>query len=228
MKTIAIHQPNYLPWPGYFYKINQVDEFVILDHVDILSGGAGAITNRTRLKGPDGSVLLTVPVRNDHKKINEVVIDYSRNWPQKHLNSFISLYRKAPYFDQYFPDIQAILLNPPSLLSELNTTFIHQLCRWLDIATPIVLSSSLDHKDLHKSALLVRICRLRQAQRYLSGNGARKYNDEALFTEAGIRLSYSSFQPVPYPQRFGVFVPGLSVLDALFNMGSAAKNLIHG
>jgi len=227
MKTIAIHQPNYLPWPGYFYKISRVDEFVILDHVDILTGGAGAITNRTRLKGPDGAVLLTVPVLKNHKKINEVDIDYSRNWHQKHLNSFLSLYRKSPFFDLYYPGIQTILLNPPSRLSELNCRFIQLICEWLDLPTPRILSSTLDHGDLHKSELLVQLGKSRQAGSYLSGNGARKYNDKTLFRNAGIELEYSAFQVKPYPQLFGFFVPGLSVVDALFNLGPDAKNLMN-
>lgn len=227
MNVLAIHQPNYLPWAGYFYKIRKADVFILLDHVDIVTGTASAITNRTRLKAPDGAVLLTIPLKKGSKKIHEVEPDYSRNWPEKHLTSLRNLYGKSPFFNTYYPELSEILSAGYPLLADLNIALIRLICRWLEIPTPLVRSSGMDHQDLHKSELLVQLCKTMHATTYLSGNGARKYNDPLLFEQSGIHLEYSSFTPKPYPQRFGVFVPGLSILDALFNAGPETRSMIH-
>ncbi len=227
MSILAIHQPNYLPWAGYFYKIRKADAFVLLDHVDIVTGTATAITHRTRLKAPDGALMLTIPLKKGSKRIHEVEMDYSRNWPAKHLATLRNLYGRAPFFEAYYPGISDILDSGRPGLADLNIALIQKICEWLGISTPLVRSSELETPDLHKSELLVHLCKKMNATTYLSGNGARKYNDQNLFRGNGIELQYSSFVQNPYPQRFGVFVPGLSILDALFSIGPETCSMIQ-
>ena len=229
MKIIGIHQPNYLPWMGYFYKILKSDIFVILDNVDYQSGNANSITNRCRIKGPNGIVILTAPVKHntDYKWINQQYIDYSRNWQMKHKRAVENYYRKSPWFSQYYPQLEQIWDSKFDRLSELNFGFIKLVCQFLDIQTPLLEASSLPPQKGNKSDRIIDICIQLKADIYLSGNGARKYNDIDSFKKNKIELVYTGFKPVEYPQQYDNFIPGLSILDALFNIGPDVKQLIN-
>ena len=228
MKTIAVHQPNFLPWLGYFFKINSVDVFVLQDDVDFESGNAESVTNRTRIKGPEGEVRITVPVRHrtGEKQINRILIDTTQKWIPKQLNVIRNAYGKSPWFDVYFPGLCEVLNKKHTLLAELNIDLIRLCCNWLEIDTPMQRASALNITGLQKSALLAAICNRLEADVYLSGNGARKYNDPLLFEKHRIQLAYSSFKPSAYPQMYAGFIPGLSILDALFTVGPDTKNII--
>ncbi len=229
MKSVAVHQPNYLPWLGYFYKISKVDLFVIQDNVDFESGNAESLTNRTRLKSPQGMIKLTVPVRHKTglKKINQIQIDTNQKWARKHLSLITNACIHSPFFKLYFPRLESVLLSDFENLSDLNIALISLCCSCLEISTPCILASELKISGLQKSEQLVEICRQLDADLYLSGNGARKYNDPALFQKNNIALKYSSYKPPVYKQLFDGFIPGLSVLDALFNLGPQTKDLLH-
>jgi hypothetical protein len=228
MKTIAVHQPNFLPWLGYFYKIKNADLFVIQDDVDFESGNAESVTNRTRIKTPGGERKITVPVKHNtgEKHINRIIIDNSQNWIAKQLNIVRNAYLKTPYFGVYFPQLQETIGKRHLALADLNSELIELCCSWLDITTPLLKSSTLQIDGLQKSELLLEICTKLDATHYLSGNGARKYNDPELFSNKNVELVYSSFRPVEYPQFFGEFIPGLSVIDAFFNLGPESKTLL--
>jgi hypothetical protein len=228
MKTIAVHQPNFLPWLGYFYKIKSADLFVIQDDVDFESGNAESVTNRTRIKTPGGVIKIAVPVKHKtgEKQINRIMIDPNQKWISKQINIISNAYCKTPFFKLYFPPLREILSKNHTALAELNVELIELCCTWLDIQTPMLRSSGLHITGLQKSELLLEICRKLEATHYLSGNGARKYNDPALFTDNNVTLLYSSYKPLSYNQFYGEFIPGLSVIDALFNLGPETKTLI--
>lgn len=228
MTVAAIHQPNYLPWLGYFHKIKAADIFVLLDTVDYQSGNAFSVTNRTRIKGANGAVLLTVPVlrRRGSRRIQDVCIDSSTTWAHKHLRSIELSYRRAPYFSPAFDVLQAVLASPPVSLAELNSRLILEMSRYLKLSTPIVYASTLGVAAVDRNQRLIEVCERIGATTYLSGQGGRKYNDAALFLQNGIRLSYTGFARPEYPQLHGEFVAGLSVIDAILNCGTAAARLI--
>ena len=228
MTVAAIHQPNYLPWLGYFHKIKAADIFVFLDTVDYQSGNAFSVTNRARIKGGNGVVLLTVPVsgKTASRRVQDVCVDSSTAWARKHLRSIELSYRRAPYFSQFFGVLGAVLSSPPASLAELNIRLIVELSRYLNFRTPVVWASALGVGAVDRNQRLIEVCQKVGATTYLSGQGGRKYNDEAHFLQHGISLGYTRFIHPEYPQLHGEFVAGLSVIDAIFNCGPGAAKLL--
>lgn len=213
-----------MPWPGYFYKIMHADSFVILDDVEYQSGNASSITNRTKIKTPQGELFISVPVKKGTTLIKDVLIDNNQPWQKKLLKTVQQNYAKAPFFNDYFPAFESIINEPHTHLSELNIELIKQSCNWLNITTPIYITSEMQIETEDKNIRIAEICKRLGGNIYLSGNGARKYNDESLLNQDGITLQYTSFNQQPYPQMHGEFLPGLSLIDQLFNCGSATAN----
>jgi len=225
-KVVAIHQPNFMPWPGYFYKIMHADAFVLLDDVEYQSGNASSITNRTKIKTPQGELFVSVPVKKGATLIKDILIDNNQPWRKKLLKTVQQNYAKAPFLNDYYPTFETILNKQHTHLAALNTELIQQSCAWLDITTPVFVSSEMGIDTDDKNMRIAEVCKRLGGDVYLSGNGARKYNDEALFRANGIELRYTSFQPEPYPQLHSDFVSGLSLMDLLFNCGKEAKSYL--
>ncbi len=220
MKVICIHQPNFIPWLGYFNKIYSCDVFVILDNVDYQSGNSNSITNRTKIKTAQGELFISVPVRKSESKlIKDIPIDNNQPWQKKMLKTIQLNYTKAKFFSEIFPLIENVLNTKHEFLSALNIELIKLFCEKLNITTPIVLASEMRLSSDEKNDRIIEICKNLEATIYQSGSGARKYNDEELFAANNIRLRYTSFSPAEYPQLHGEFVKGLSVLDVLMNCG---------
>lgn len=227
MKRVAIQQPNYFPWLGYFAKIARADVFVFLDDVAYQSGNAASVTSRTRVKTANGPVLLSVPVRKAVSGlICDTTIDDSGKWAHKHLQTFRFAYAKSRHLDEVLPLVERVLGGGHERLAALNADGVRAVCEYLSIPTPLVLASSLGVASAEKNARIVEICARLGADTYLSGAGARRYNDPALFASRGIALEYAGYQAPEYPQLHGPFVPGLSVLDALFNCGPGTGRLL--
>ena len=227
MTRAAIQQPNYFPWIGYFAKIRRSDVFVLLDDVDYQSGNATSVTNRAKVKTASGPHRLTVPVaRGSGPLIRDVEIDYAQKWPRKHVETLRLAYARSPHRDAVLPLVEETLARAPARLADLNADAIAAVCRRLEIATPLVRSSSLGIASTDKNGRILEICAKVGATAYLSGAGARRYNDPARFAAAGIALEYAEFSCPAYPQLHGDFVPNLSILDALFNVGAAARDLL--
>lgn len=226
-KIIAVHQPNFIPWLGYFYKMKNADAFVLLNNVEYQSGNASSITNRTKIKTAQGELMISVPVKkSDLNLINQIQIDSNQLWQKKILKSLQLNYSKAPYFAKYYSDIERLLLGSYSSLAHLNIEIIKQCAIWLDIETPIYISSEMNIIGSDKNERLIEICKILEGTIYLSGNGAKKYNDEYRFNAVGIALHYTAYQPSVYPQLFKEFIPGLSCIDALFNCGDDTAKMI--
>ena len=228
-KIVAIHQPNFIPWLGFFYKIYKSDIFVLLDNVQFPKESAAA---RNFIKGKNGSkVLLSVSVKKSEgafQNYNEIELDYSSQWNIKHLNQIKDAYIKSPYFNQYFPEFETILKTQFSNLAELNITIIKWVLKHLEINTKIEVASQFDKGNFGvKNNRNLNICLHFGANSYLSGSGAKQYNDESLYKENKVELLYSDYNPVTYPQVNGQeFLSNLSVLDALFNCGPKAIVLL--
>lgn len=215
----AIHQPNYIPWLGYFHKLKKADVFIILDNVQIPGKG---LPNRNYIKGKDSKkALLTVPLKKTkgvNSTYNEVIPDYSKKWQKEHLNKIKDAYLKAPNFEITYQFIETLLLKDFEHLSALSTCFIQEVCNMLDIHTKLVLASNFTDNQLHKNERNIDLCKQVGAKTYLSGQGAKKYNDENLYTQHQINIIYQSFEMPIYKQLGEVFLPNLSVLDILFNV----------
>jgi hypothetical protein len=223
---VAIHQPQYLPWLGYFDKIDQADCFVLLDDVQFKKN---EWQNRNKIKTAAGWQWLTVPVLHRFpQRICEVRINRTDPWSRKHLQALTSNYSSAPFFDLHRPFFEEIYGREWTLLVDLNVVAITYLAETLGIRTKLVMASSLPvPAELEATDRLISICQAVGANTYLSGVGGREYLDLAPFEEAGIGVLFQAFQTRPYPQRFGAFVADLSIVDLLFNCNDQSLQIIR-
>ena len=219
--TLAVHQPNFIPWIGYFHKVHHSDVFIILDNVQIPRGGS--VANRNDIKGSNGKIQLSVPIshpKGSDKKstYNEVRIAENK-WKRKTLISLQHSYSKSQFFSEVYPFIEA-WLNREQNFSTMNIEFIESVSKYLELDTKIMLQSEMKrNEDLQKSEMIIDLCQYCDASIYLSGRGAASYNDPDQFKANGIELQYQNFNHPEYPQLHGAFVSHLSVIDALFNIG---------
>jgi hypothetical protein len=222
-KKIAILQSSYIPWKGYFDIINTVDEFIIFDDVQFTRRDW---RNRNRIKTPQGSIWLTIPVVSKglyHQKIEETQVQ-DLHWAERHWNSLEQNYRKAPCFCEYSNRIRTLYERVAKfeLLSRINYEFLSGLCVILGIDVPMRWSRDYGG-DGQKTDRLVNICRTAGADHYFSGPSAGHYIEPEKFIEAGVVLEYVSYAGYPeYPQLFGPFEHSVSILDLLFNVGDQA------
>ncbi len=215
---VGIHQPNFFPWLGFFDKMVHCDVFIILDDVQFIKRG---YQNRVQLKYPTGSNWFTLPVitKGRWKQVTcEVEIDTACRWRRSHMQTFDALYGKAAYYADVKGALSSLYEMPTTKLAEFNIPAIRWLTDTLGIKTRIVRSSEFGISS-SSSRLLLELVKAVGGTIYLSGPTGRKYLDEKLFLGGGVQLQYHNFTSVTYPQRFGGFIPGLSVLDYLFNVG---------
>ncbi len=228
-RVVGILQPGYLPWLGFFEQMLRSDAFVIYDDVQYDKHGW---RNRNRVKGPQGPVWLTVPVRTtglSRPLNNQVEIDPTQgSWAKKHLGTLRQLYAKAPHWADYAPALEEVLSRPWRQLLELDLELIRLLAGWLGIQCPLVLSSSLDCHDQDPTARLVAILGRMEASVFYEGASGRNYLDAEQFAKAGIQLRFQDYTPAPYPQQYEGFTPYLSVLDLLFNCGPQSPSYLPG
>lgn len=233
MTVAVIHQPQYLPYLGFFHKLSQGDIFIVMDNVEFLRRG---LQHRNKVKTSQGEQWLTVPVLHHQKQlIHEVAINPDFPWSRKHWNTLVTNYSPAPYFKEYAPGLEQILMKEWSNLCELNMVLIQWVMDVLDIHKPIVYASTLGVEG-NKSDLLIKLCQAMDADTYLSGTGGREYMDLSAFEASDIKVLWQEFNPPSYCQLFPEkgFIPNLSIVDVLFCCGSYTRNflqqreLIHG
>lgn len=231
-KVVAIHQPNFFPWLGYFDKLARADVFVLLDSVQFPKTGRGTWLNRVRLLIGGQPRWITVPVvRTYHgvRTIDEMLIDNEAPWREKFIRTLQTSYGRAPHFDKVFPVIRPLVENPTARLAELNRTAIEALAEAVRLDTSkIVLSSELPVEG-QATDLLIAIVQAVGGDAYLCGGGAAGYQEDEKFAAAGLELIYQDFQHPAYEQSAGGdFTPGLSIIDALMHCSFAgAGELIH-
>ncbi|HVE14075.1 MAG TPA: WbqC family protein [Elusimicrobiota bacterium] len=224
---VSAHQPNFLPWLGYFDKMRASDLFILVDHVQFERQG---YQNRAQIKAGAGARWLTVPVARGERSepIRDKAVDNSRKgrlrWGRKLFLSLKYAYQAAPHFREHEAALAEVFDGSWERLLPLNCRLI-ELCRgWLGIRTPMVLSSELGVQGA-RSDMVLALCRAVGADTYLAGAGAsREYLDLPAFARAGIRVLWQQFRHPRYPQlpSGSPFVERLSALDLLFNCGAGA------
>ncbi len=219
---IAVHQPQYIPWLGYFHKMASVEAFVYLDNAQYKKR---EFQNRNLIKTTSGPVWLTVPVLtkgNFLQKISEVKIDNQMRWRERHCESLKRNYSKAPCFNIYKNFLDEIYGKKWDYLADLNIATINYLRNALNINTQVLMESELGTTKT-RTERIIEICKKLKADTYLSGKGGKDYLDEKLFEENRIKLEYQEFRHPVYPQLYGDFIPNLSALDIIFNCGPESK-----
>ncbi len=221
---ITVHQPQYLPWAGYFDKIDQSDIFVILDNVQFKKN---EWQNRNRIKTSQAWQWITVPILHSFpEEIRRIRIDNKTEWGRKHLNTLITNYSKTRFFRDYITFFEDIYNREWDYLVDLNMEIIYYLINVLGLKKEIILSSSLQLSK-EPTGRLIDICKLIGEDTYLSGQGGQNYMNMDRFREEGIKVIFQDFKLPSYNQLFGDFVPYLSIIDLLFNHGEESIDIIR-
>lgn len=220
MKKVAIVQSNYIPWKGYFDLIAAVDEFILYDEVQYTRQDW---RNRNQIKTPQGVQWLTVPVKGKYpQKICDTEIA-GADWAASHWRSLTHSYRRAPFFADVAGWLEPIYLQETfSHLSALNRRLLEAVCAYLGIGTKIAYSSDYRLSE-GKSERLVDLCLQAGGDEYVSGPAAKVYLEEQVFTNRGMKVTWFDYAGYPeYPQLWGEFTHGVTIIDLLFNCGPQA------
>jgi hypothetical protein len=228
---LTIHQPENLPWLGYFHKMAVADLYVILASVQFEKNNFQN-RNKIRAKSPSGWQWVTTPVLTKGRsgqQINKVEINQTdRRRTEKLWISLSQSYQEAPYFELLRDPLKAIISQADlTNLTELNMQLISLMRERLGIETPIVMASELGFTS-HRSELLAEISNELNADTYLSGPSGRDYLDITEFEKRNIKVDYHEFHHPTYSQIHGDFLPYMSTIDLIFNHGPNAREILLG
>ena len=223
---VSIHQPNYIPWLGFFNKILLSDFYVVFDDIQYPRGKDYA--NRNLIKTNNSKLWLTIPVigKSELRPWNKIQLN-NNGWQQKHLSNIKTFYKKSPYFEDYYPQIEEIYLNEYNLLVDFNLDLIKFFLKSLNKDIKIIRSSDIE-TDLKGIDKILYILKQVQATKYISGSGegSKKYVKKEDFTKNNIELIWQDYKHPIYKQLYEGFIPQLSIIDLLFNEGPNSKNII--
>ncbi len=227
-RLVAIHQPNFFPWAGYFDKIRRSSHFVFLDAVDYPRTGAGTWCNRVRLNIQSEARWITCPVQRMPfgAPILSASIDDAQPWRTKLLKTLDANYCKAPRYRETMDLIEPLIRHGEQNLAAFNIAAITGIARHLGLETPLLRQSEMLHEG-NSTRLLMSLVKSAGGDAYLAGGGAAGYQEDHLFDEAGMKLVYQDFKPQPYgdPSRF---LPGLSIIDYLMHDGRKLTEAVDG
>lgn len=220
----AIMQPTYLPWLGYFSMIDQVDTFVFLDDVQLTKRSWQV---RNKIKDANGELMLTVPIKKKRTRedtyINNAEPNDDISWRIQHIKSIMHCYQKTKFYDLVLPFFTEKILGYKGNLADFNIYIIINICKEIGINTNMKKSSEIDNKYGDKDLLLASICKSIGSKAYLSPKGSACYieakNPGGKIESNDIKLYYHSYEHPIYDQNKGRFIPYLSILDLLFNIG---------
>lgn len=222
---VGIIQSCYMPWRGYFDFIDDVDLFMLLDDVKY---SHGSWRNRNRVKTKVGLQWVSLPVMrgSTEKPIDHVLIGTPKKpWLPQHRRLLTESLGEAPYFKEAIELWDDAVNCGETHLSKLNEALIRNICRYLSITTPIVRAREYDGQGC-KTARLIDLLQKTGATSYLSGPAAMDYLDEDAFRQAGIALSYKTYDYKPYPQLWGGFEGAVTILDLIANCGGESRTYL--
>lgn len=229
MTIVAIHQPNFFPWLGYFDKIARSDIFCVMDNVQMPKTG-GTWTNRVMLSIGGKAQWATVPIDRTGagvQLIRDVRIVDASPWRDKLLNTIRANYGKSAHFKDVFPLLHDLISAPEPMLAAMNERAIRAICAAIHLPCDHLVSGSKLNSEGHATDLLVNIVTAAGGDTYMCGGGSSGYQDDHLFAQAGISLLYQRFEHPVYEQRAGEpFLPGLSIIDALMHLGYTATGAL--
>lgn len=226
-RTIAIHQPNFAPWAGFFHKMMASDCFVYLDSAAYTKNG---FQNRNRIRVGSGVQWLTVPVLVKgyfNAPSKDIRVNNQIPWRKKHLSSLHARFGRAACFTEIMEWIRPVYMTDWQFLLDFNITVLERIRAYLGVRTPLVLAS--EFPDEHVATeRLVHLTEKLDGLIYLSGAGGRSYLDESRFREHGIEVRYQEFNPEPLIDSSGYDCSKLSILEVLFLLGRDTTDWLQG
>jgi hypothetical protein len=224
--NVVIMQPFYLFLRKHFHQIQRSNLYIFMDDTQFVKNGHH---NRNRIKGPNGYVWLTVPVYHKFgQKLNEVVIDNTKNWRKKHWESIKQCYSKAKFFKNYADFFEDVYKREWEKLVDINIYLIINISQFLGIETKFIKLSELNIQNDNPTQRLIDICEHVGATNYIIGTRAKDYMEEWRWQFTKVNLEYFEPKYPPYPQLFGDFLDNCSIIDLLFNCGSESGEYIWG
>ena len=222
-KTVVIHQPDFMPYLGFFDRLLKADIYVIFDNVQYTRR---AWMNRDKIKTKKGEGWLTVSTQKapQDTPINRILLAEG-SWREDNLNLLRTNYRNSPFFHEIMPSIEELYKFPGTRMMDFNLASIQMLMQFFDIQIETVLASSLEPQGKNNT-MIIDIMKKLGYSRYLSGVGARDYFVPELYEQAGIEVIWQDFKHPVYPQQYDGFIPYLSSIDLLFNCGIKHSRLI--
>jgi WbqC-like protein family len=226
----VILQPSYIPWRGFFHQIQKADVFVFYDDVQFDKRGW---RNRNRIKTPQGSKWLTIPVHSrghqiECTPIHEIEMCHDENWSRKHWLTLQQHYGKAPYFERYGELLERFYSRHDRLLADFVIDLTIQIACELGVRNTRFFRSSALGATGVKTDRLLNILSKVGATHYISGPSARDYIEIEKFAAAGMTLEFMTYDYMEYPQFYPPFDPQVSILDLLFMTGPEAPRFIWG
>lgn len=229
---LTAHQPNYLPYPGFFQKIAAADAFLVVDTTQFVKRGPFGWIHRNRIRTPNGPIWLSLPVLHKgryHQTIQETELNSKVNWAAKHWKSIEFSYRKAPHWARFSPGLREIYQRDWTHLSPLNVEIIRWFLRVLELDAPVTIASELASTG-KSTDYIVAFCQELGADRFLSGVHGRDYLETSRFEEAGIDLLFQSYDAPEYEAEGRPLTEdekNLSLIDMLFWCGDGAIEWVH-
>ena len=227
---VVILQPSFIPWRGYFHQIQKADLFVFYDCVQYDDRGW---RNRNKIKTAAGESWLTIPVKSKgcqtlKTPIIDILIDWEKPWPDKHMKALQHSYSRAPFFSRYKLLLEKIYNRQDLKLADFTCSTTELIALELGIKQTAFVRSSKLPAEGAKTDRLISILKHLGAKHYISGPSAKKYLEKEKFEREGISVEFMSYIYPDYPQINGTFNPNASILDLLFNAGPKAGEFIWG
>jgi WbqC-like protein family len=223
---VAIHQPQYFPYGGFFQKVSLSDLYVIMDDAQYDK----RFTNRNRIIAPNGPIWISVPI-NKKQKFSpnlEVEINNEMAWRDLHWRRLQLSYNNSRFFHLYKGYFEQLYKKEWKMLFDIDLETLRQVISWLGLKTEIILESELGVKS-KSTQRLVDVCKAVGADTYVAGSGSKRYMEESLFSKNDLHLEYQNWVPIEYQQHLAKeFVPNLSIIDLLANMGPDALKVLRG
>ncbi len=224
---ITIHQPEFMPWLGFFHKIDMADLYVVLDNVQYRRR---YFQNRNKIRTPDGWQWINVPVEKDNLYsllIRDVIVNNSIPWAKKIINSIQHQYGRSEYFKKLWPPLKKIFEKRHLKLVDINMEIIQYFFEKLGINPEIVNASTLNVNG-KKNEIIFNICKKMGAEEYISGISGRDYLDLEMFKNNNIKVIFQEFHHPIYKQLYEPFIPCMSTIDLLLNYGNSSHKILRG
>jgi len=216
---LAIMQPYFFPYIGYWQLIHAVDRFVVYDDVNFINRGW---INRNRILINGKPSYITVPLKqaSQNKKIRDIGIVQETTWQNKLVRTIDNTYRKAPFYHDVFPVIESLINYDSQGLSDYLVHQLSTLSHFMGIDTEfIVTSCCYGNEALSGQERIIDICQREEADIYVNPQNGLSLYDDQFFSDKNIGLRFIVMQPVPYQQKADTFIPYLSIIDTLMQVG---------